>query len=360
MSNEIENQFDQTAEVQSAGRSSLPPVTIGVVNYNGLNYLERTFSAIFEIDYPDYDVMMVDNGSTDKSVEYVSEHFKDVQIFRTPTNRGPNAARNLALLNARSRYLFLLDNDAILTQDCLSKLVNILTSRNDAVTCSPLIVDSDKPDKVQYGVTHIHYIGAAILENTNGLVDKVSVTTTVNGTALLIDTERANKIGLFDEQMFFGWTDGDYSFRLTGSGSKCLIAHDSKVLHPASQRSKSLVYHQVKNRWLFILKNYSWRTLFLISPALIFYEAALFTFLLITGHLKEYLLAVNAIIQNMPRTFRKRRQFFTVKKVTDDVLLRSGYFLGTQFIVKNKYLKMGVTFFNAVVDKYWVIVKRFV
>lgn len=350
--------------MQASKISQFPSVTIGVINYNGSKYLEKTLAAIFQIDYPDYDVMLIDNASTDESVEYVRKHFKDVSVHEMADNRGPNIARNFALKNAENRYLLLLDNDAIVTKECLSNLIGVLTESPDAATCSPLIVDSENEQKVQYGVTHIHFVGAALIENLNGsgstTDERVSVATTINGTALLVDRDRANKVGLFDEQMFFGWTDGDYSFRLTGAGYKCLVDKKSKVLHPASVRSKKVVLHQVKNRWVFILKNYSWKTIFLSFPALVFYEIAFFPFVIIKGNLKEYFMAITTMIRELPKTFEKRKEFFERKKLPDKRLLRSGNFTNSQSIITNKYLKVGTVLVNRILDKYWNLIKRFI
>ncbi len=350
--------------MQTSKISKLPSVTIGVVNYNGLNYLEKTFSAIFQIDYPDYDVMLIDNASTDDSVEYVQKHFKAVTVHEMVDNRGPNIARNFALKNAKSRYLLLLDNDAIITKECLSNLIGVLTESSDAATCSPLIVDSKDEKRVQYGVTHIHFVGAALMENLNGSIsegsERLSIATTINGTALLVDRYRANKVGLFDEQMFFGWTDGDYSFRLTAAGYKCLIDNESKILHPASVRSKKIFLHQVKNRWVFILKNYSLKTILLSLPALIFYEITFLPFVVFKGNLKEYFMAISAMIRELPKTLEKRKEFFKRKKLPDKKLLRSGDFSSSQSSITNKYFKMGTVLVNTILDKYWILIKRFI
>ncbi len=348
--------------MQTSKISQLPSVTIAVINYNGSEYLEKTFSEIFQIDYPYYEVMLIDNASTDDSVECVQKKFERVTIHQMPDNRGPNIARNFALKNAQNRYLLLLDNDAIVTKDCLSNLIDVLTGNSDAATCSPLIVDSEDEKKVQYGVTHIHFVGAALIENLNGAVsqERLSVATTINGTAMLVDRDRANKVGLFDEEMFFGWTDGDYSFRLTAAGYKCLIDNQSKVLHPASNRSKKVVLHQVKNRWVFILKNYSWKTILLSSPALIFYEIAFLPFIVMKGNLKEYFQAIGVMIRELPKTLKKRKEFFERKVLPDKNLLRSGDFTNAQSLITNKYIRMGMVLVNKILDIYWLLIRRLV
>lgn len=339
-----------------------PPVSISVVNYNGQRFVESCFSAIFELDYPEFDVMMVDNASTDNSVSLVEKKFPRVEIFRLPENRGPNPARNFALLNAKNRHLFLLDNDAVVTPDCLSKLMHTTTSFPDVAVCSPLIVYLDNPSKVQYGRTDIHYIGQAILEkyvDVNAVqADDVSIATTVNGTALLVDRSLANKVGLFDEEMFFGWTDGDYSFRLTAAGLNCMVLRTAKVLHQSKKRSESAVFHQVKNRWVFMLKTYSRRTLVAVSLPLLVYETMLLGFLLTKGHLKEYLTANRDVVRSLPAIMEKRKRFSKVKCVPDTHLLKSGNFVNSQMISVNSFQRLFMSIANGFFDGYWAVIRK--
>jgi GT2 family glycosyltransferase len=340
-----------------------PPVSISVINYNGERFVKECFSAIFELDYPEFDVIMVDNGSTDSSVSLVQKKFPQVKVYILPENRGPNPARNFALLNARNRYLFLLDNDAIVTNDCLSKLMSTLSSFPDAAICSPLIVDRENPLRVQYGATHIHYIGQAIIGKNRDMdcdqKNRISLATTVNGTALLIDRSLSNQVGFFDEEMFFGWTDGDYSFRMTAAGLRCIVLKNAKVLHQFKKRNKSVVFHQVKNRWVFILKNYSWLTLVVISLPLFFYEIMLLGFLLTKGHLKDYLMANYDVVRSLPRIMEKRTSSLRVKCIADYDLLTSGDFVSSQFISLNTFQRFIVSIVNKFFDSYWNLVKRF-
>lgn len=339
-------------------------ISICVVNYNGMKYLKNTFDAIFSIGYQDFDVMLIDNASTDDSINFVEANYKDVQVVKMPENKGPNTARNYALKNAKSEYVFLLDNDAIPTKDCLGKLIKSLLADSSAVTCSPLIVDAEDPEIIQYGATHIHYAGAAIIdrkfENSTQTANNNYISTTINGTALLVNRERVNQIALFDEDMFFGWTDGDFSYRLTSAGNHCLIDPKAIVKHPKSNRSKKVIYHQVKNRWVFMLKNYSLKTLIITAPALIFYEIFLIAFIAMSGGLGYFFRAVGDIIKEWPVISKKRKEAMANKIRPDRELLRSGDFLSSQLILKNKYIKLGTYSINFILDKYWFLVKRII
>lgn len=337
-------------------------VSICVINYNGMKYLKNTFDAIFSIDYQNFDVTLIDNASTDESVSFVAANYKVVQIVNMPENKGPNIARNYALKNAANDFVLLLDNDAIVTKYCLKKLIKSLLADSAAVTCSPLIVDADNAEIVQYGATHIHYVGAAIIDrqfkSSTQNANKNYISTTINGTALLVNRERVNRIALFDEDMFFGWEDGDFSYRLTSAGNHCLIDRKAVVRHPKSNRSKKMIYHQVKNRWVFMLKNYSLKTLILTAPALIFYEFCLLGFIAMSGGLGDFFKAFTDTIKEWPVISKKRKEAMAKKTISDRELLRVGDFLSSQLIVKSKAIKFATYFINFILDKYWLLVKR--
>jgi GT2 family glycosyltransferase len=354
-----------TEQVKNNGSNSAHPlVTIGIVNYNGRSLLEKCLVSVYKNKYPSFRVMVVDNASTDDSVTFVRDKYKDVAIHQMESNRGPNPARNYALKNAESRYVLLLDNDAILTEDCLLTLMAAIELDETAATCSPVIVDEQDSARIQYGITHIHYAGAAILKKSTDSYaypgTRVAVSTTINGTALLVDRERANPVSLFDEDMFFGWTDGDYSFRLSAAGLKCLVNFDSVVRHPSSNRSAKIIFHQVKNRWLFILKNYSGRTIAVLLPALLFYESAQFGFMILSRSVKDYFSALAAIAGNWSGIRRSRRATLANKKVSDRILLCAGDFMGAQIMIKNKLIKSCILLVNVILDKYWLLARKLI
>ncbi len=340
-----------------------PSVTIAVINYNGAHFLEKCFSSIFDIEYPSYSVLMVDNASTDDSIPRVRKLFPSVEIHRLPRNNGPNPARNFALLRTGNRYCFLLDYDAIVTKACLAQLMRVLVNSDKAAICSPLVVSARDPSNIQYGPVHIHYVGAAIFDKpkkngSNGR--RVFISTTVHGTALLVDNHRAQRVGMFDEDLFFGWEDGEYTFRLTAAGKQCLVVENGRVLHNVKRRDDSLYYHQIKNRWIFILKNYSTRSIFLLLPAILFYDVMLFGFCLVKGAGSHYVRALIDVLKSFPILMKKRRKTLSQKTIGDSVLLRSGDFTGSYFLPEKGLVKRAVSIVNLLLDMYWVVAKQFI
>jgi hypothetical protein len=132
------------------------------------------------------------------------------------------------------------------------------------------------------------------------------------------------------------------------------------VLHPASNRSKKIYYHQVKNRWLFIIKNYSTRTIVVILPALLFYESAQLVFMILTRGVRAYFTAIFDIMKNWPMIYERRQMTLMHKQVSDSGLLCSGDFMSSQLIINHSIVKKCILLINVMLDKYWVLARRLI
>jgi len=343
---------------------SLEKVTIAVITYNGEYLLEECLSAIKSQDYPEYEVIVVNNNSTDHSVDLVREKFPEVKILQMKKNRGPNPARNAAILKSDTSYTLLVDDDAVLTPDCLRILMKAMKEYSDIGICHPRVVLYDDHTRIQYDGTGIYYIGAAILKNSGVCIQQVSKETVpmsaVSGVTMLVERDKALRIGLFDEDYFFGWDDGDFSFRMTISGFKCLNIPQAIVYHKMKKRGFSKAFYQIRNRWYFILKNYSSRTLFFLLPVLLVYELGLSLFLTTKGTLVEYLKANLAVIKNFRKLMKKRQKVQILKKVSDREVLCTGDFYIREDLIEKKYLKLAKDFLNRVLNLYWKAVRNFI
>lgn len=343
---------------------SFKKVTIGVITYNGEHLLEECFSAIKSQDYPEYEIMMIDNNSTDGSVDLVREKFPEVKILQMKENRGPNPARNAAILKSDTSYTLLVDDDAVLTPQCLRILMKTMKEYSNVAICNPRIVLYDDRTRIQYDGSRLCYIGAVIARNSGASIQQASKTTipvsVVSGLTMLVERDKVLQIGLFDEDYFFGWDDADFSFRMTISGFKCLHVPQAVVYHKLKKRGLSKAFYQIRNRWYLILKSYSSRTLFLLWPILLVYELGLLLFLTMKGVLFVYLRANFAVIKNFGKLMRKRKEVQALKKVSDGEVLCAGDFYIREELMEKRYLKLGKSILNRIFNWYWKAVKNFI
>ena len=113
-------------------------VTIAVLNYNGLDKLQNLFNSIFSLNYPPKEVIMVDDGSTDGSPEYIRKKFPAVKVIEMDHNtKQLNRVRNVALENSGKELVLIVDNDVSLKLDCLDELLKGLNNLPDAAVCMP-------------------------------------------------------------------------------------------------------------------------------------------------------------------------------------------------------------------------------
>jgi len=331
-------------------------ITVGIINYNGYKVLEETIDSIYRQDYPAIEgIILVDNCSTDKSVELVREKYPDVKILVTESNKGPNPARNLVLREAKSDMVLLVDNDVVLSSDVVTLLEDALYRNPDAGVASAQIRFYDKPERVQYNGANIHFVGGAIQNKFD--LETPLVVGAVSATTMLIDRAKAYHVGLFDEDFVFGWEDGDFTFRMTIAAHPCIIVSRAHVFHKTEKRGFRWVKYQVRNRWWFILKNYNLRTILVTLPAILLYQATIFVFFTLKGQLKDFLSGSFSVIVSLPSVLQKRKEVMEYKKVKDSEVLFGGGVDLMRDTEESILFKMVVKILNLIFIIYWVFTR---
>lgn len=336
-------------------------LVVGIVNYNGKDRLSETILAIKALDHPNIQIVVADNLSTDGSREWLEKTFPDVVCLRLDVNCGPAGARNAILQAFKARYLLLLDNDITVNRDSLPHLLKVMDAHPEVAICHPEICDPHDDYAYHYNGGWLHYLGAYISrEKPTGDRPPYEVFDIVSGAALLVRREAAMDIGGFDEDYFFNWEDGDFAQRLTLAGYLCVNVPSATVLHRCKARGTSKAYYMVRNRWFLILKLYDWKTLALISPALIVFEVAQALLLLVKGTFVDYCRANRDVLLALPDILEKRYTCQKMKQKRDRDWLRSGTMYISQSVVTSKspLSIFGILIFKAF-DWYWLVVSRF-
>lgn len=340
-------------------------VTIAIITYNGEKLLKECLSAIESQNYPKYEIIVVDNNSIDRSVNLVREKFPEVKILQMKENRGPSPARNAAIKEADTQYVLLVDDDAVLAPDCLKNLMDAVNKFSDAAVWSPRVMYYNNKNIIQFDGVSIYYVGEAVLNNPDTLIEEAQEKNpffidVAGGVSYIVDREKALQIGLFDEDYFFGRTDGEFTFRLTEAGFKCISVPEALVYHKVKTRGLSKAFYQVRNRWYLILLTYSWRTIFFIFPALLVYEISVLAFLTVNGALSEYLKGNMAVIKDFGKLMKKREKVQSLRKVPDKEILHAGKVNIRKDLIKNKYIRIGKELFNQFLNLYWKFIKKFI
>lgn len=305
-----------------------PDVTVAIVAHNATRYLGTCLASVDALGCPRSRVVVVDVASTDGLQEWLSTNAQGIDYVRLPRNDGPSPGRNAGIRHASTRFVLLVDADVELEASTLAPLHEAMSRDPTLAIGSPVVVYADRPDVIQYADTWLHFICEAI----NPYLDRplaerghdardIGVASTC---ALLLDRLVAIDIGLFDERYFIGKEDGDFTHRAKMAGYGILELPESRVRHTVKPRSNWLFYYQIRNRWHFLLKNYEWRTLFWLCPALIVHEILQFLLLVAKGHGLTWLKALGGLIALMPSLRRDRALMYRIRRRRDTELLRDG------------------------------------
>jgi GT2 family glycosyltransferase len=340
-------------------------VTIAILNYNGRNHLEETIQSIKALDYPSKRLLMVDDGSTDGSTDFVRINHPDVKIIEMGCNtKMLNRVRNRAISAADTDFILLTDNDITFAPDCLKVLMETMNSLRQVAVLTPRVMYHGDKTRIYIDRNEFHYVCASSDSNRDGTVTHITDSSneplrSFGCGIMLIDRTKASTIGFFDEDYVMGWgDDGEFHHRINISGLGCYAVPRALVYHKAIKGAPR-VYGQIRNRWFLILQTYSWRTFFLTMPALLTYELCLFLFVAMKGFFNEYVKAMRDVVANYQNLMNKRKAVQAYKVVADkEVMTAASIFIPGTY-KNNIIIDRAFWSLNILLQSYWTLVRRY-
>lgn len=326
-------------ELSSKGPSGLGRISAVVVNYQGEAYLEACIRSIQAQEIEVDEIIVVENASTDGSLNVLNTTFRDVTVVRMKTNLGACTARNVGMRAAKHRWVLLVDNDVVMEPGVLGRLCGAICDNEGAVMAQPRSVFKDDPTRIHYDGGDFHYAGLISLHNfgkprvdaPNSPTEEIDVAISL---CLLLDKKEIIEAGAFDESFFILFEDLDLSHRLRLAGKKILKVNDAVVLHDAGTAGISFrkdasypgrrVFFHSRNRWLYMVKNFRLWTFIVAGPGILVYEAAWVLFAIKGGHLGSWWRGKVAFMKLFREALRKRRAVQQRRVVGDRQLLVGG------------------------------------
>lgn len=233
-----------------------PLVSIIIVNYNGRSYLEECFASLMKVTYPNYEIIIVDNNSSDDSIEFVKNNFPKIMIIKLEKNYGFAEPNNIGAKNARGDFLLFLNNDTIVEPNFVSELVKVITQNSKIAICQSLLL---KPNgDIDSSGDFVDIYGRAF--NSRNKVTSVQRILSARGASMLINKKIFQELGGFDENFFASFEDVDLGWRACICGYDVMLVPNSIVYHEGSQTikkiSSELVFHSTKNSLMLRLVNF--------------------------------------------------------------------------------------------------------
>ncbi len=296
-----------------------PLISVIVLNLNGQRYLARCLPSLFIQDYPTFEVIVVDNGSTaeDGSVEWLKAHYPQARLIENGRNLGFCLGNNIGVRQSRGEYVILLNNDTELEPGFLTAMVTTAASRADVgMVASQILLDHD-PTLLDSAGIEVDGVGMSWNRHL-GLPakDEPLEPQEVFGpsaAAGLYKRAMLDQVGLLDEDYFIYYEDVDLAWRGQRAGWRCLYAPAAKVRHIHSgttgRWSTFKTYLLGRNKVWTMLKNYPTASLWRNLPLIIIYEKAAILYSLIFLHKTAALRGRLAALKEIPKFLAKRRQF---------------------------------------------------
>jgi N-acetylglucosaminyl-diphospho-decaprenol L-rhamnosyltransferase len=290
-------------------------VSIVVLNHNGRAWLERCLAATVAELAPDCELIVVDNGSNDGSVDFVAYAFPTIRRVVLEHNLGFAEGNNIGAKAARGRYLAFLNNDAAPSPGWLAALRNALDRDATLGLASSLIVFMHDPSTVDSAGDGLTRWGGAFKHAHGCPVGEVSGAADVFGAcgaAFLVRRSLFEQAGGFDKAFFAVYEDVDLSYRFQLSGSRCRFVPEAVVHHAGSATlgrlsDQSVFWGQRNLEWMY-LKNTPWPLLLLTLPGHVLYDVAAAVHFTRMGMFRTFAHAKWAAACELPRVWRQRRQ----------------------------------------------------
>lgn len=241
-----------------------PKVAIVILNWNQKRDTIECLESVTKVDYPLFEIVVVDNGSTDGSPDTISELFPDITLIVNEENLGFTGGNNVGMRYALTQgfdYVCLLNNDTIVDPEFLRLLVEATEGHLEVGVAGPTIFYFDQPTAVWSAGGRFDWRrGEATmltLDETEGdQHDDVREVDWVTGCAMLMKKAVLEAVGLFDPRYFIYFEEAEWCFRATKTGVKAIHVPAAKLWHKISVdpqvASPRVTYLMVRNHLLFL------------------------------------------------------------------------------------------------------------
>lgn len=255
-----------------------PKVYIVILNWNGWRDTVECLNSLEDLDYSNYEIVVVDNASTDDSVKKIRERYPQLTILESDFNRGFSGGNNIGIRHALKQeadYVWLLNNDTVVDRKALTALVERMEEDPEIGICGSKLIYYHKPDTIQalaggrynrwLGISrHIGEGGDANHDfNVQEIENKLAY---IVGASMLVSNEFVKEVGLLCEDYFLYYEEIDWAVRAKNR-YRLGFAKESVVFHKVgasiqkdnpnkSIKSRLADYYQIKNRLKFTWNHY--------------------------------------------------------------------------------------------------------
>ena len=231
-----------------------PLVSIVILNYNGLKYLKEKMlkeclDSVLKSNYPNLEIIFVDNGSIDGSADYVAKNFPEIKIIRNEINLGFSEGFNTGIRASKGKYIALVSNDMTVDPNWLSPIIKIMELDKEVGLAGFKRLVWGTRDVID-GIGGDLYLCGRVKVIGRGEIDRGQYDTIIEdldyiGGAMVLRRETLAKSGIFDPDFFIFFEDIDLCYRIRKNGYKVIYVPCSIIYHKGQSTINQLEKDQV-------------------------------------------------------------------------------------------------------------------
>jgi len=289
-------------------------ISIIIVNWNGIRYLPGCFQSIEKQDWKEYEIIFVDNASTDSSVLWVKKHYPKTIIILNQKNVGFSHANNIGYKKAKGDYILFLNNDTSVSASFITELVKTVESDETIGGAQSKILLMDKPDTLDSvgafltPTGFLYHYGFG--KKDSNRFDKQINLYTAKGACMLFKKEVLNVVAVygnvFDPLYFAYFEETDLCHRIWLAGYRIVYAYQSCIYHKMGATSSLMdnsfiQFHSFKNRIHSYIKNLDSFHAFLIIPFHVLLSLCFAWYSVLRGNIRLWIAVHKSIWWNIQR-----------------------------------------------------------
>ena len=320
-----------------------PRVSIIIPHWNGIEVLSECLESLEKTTYPNLEIIVVDNASSDGSQDWVSLHYPSIKLIENNTNLGYAGGCNKGAKACTGDYLVFLNNDTIHENNWIETLADFLNLNSEVSAVQPKILNHYEQNKFDYAGGCGGWIdilgfpfarGRLFLDQEidEGQYEKIRPVFWASGTAIMIRKKDFDTLGGFDKTFFAHQEEIDLCWKIHLLGKhvwsipSAIIYHKNAVTLPMYSRLKQYLNH--RNSLLMLLSNYSLPMTLYLAPIRISLEfVALFysLFCLDLNHFFGILQSFVWVLTHPHVIYKRRKHIRQLRKVKDSEVINKMY-----------------------------------
>lgn len=304
-----------------------------IPNWNGKKFLKICLPSLQKQTFKDFEIVVVDNGSSDGSKEFIAKYYPEVKVVALAKNIGFAPAVNLGIKNSTGKYIILVNNDTKVAKDCIKFLVKAADRKKEVGMVAAKMLNFYDPRLIDSAGDYIDVVGHADNigrgEKDGDRFERAGYIFLVTGGGSLYKRAVFEAVGLFDDDYFAYFEDVDLGLRAQMYGFKAWFEPKAVIYHihkATSNRNKQLTeYLQFRNMTINILKNFpsgllvkdfNWLRILLVNINTVRYLAS-------QGYLMAALKADGYVLVNLLKILKKRSRSQALKRVSSEALINN-------------------------------------